>query len=230
MSGVTSQRRAALAFVFATLLVDSIALGIVIPVAPRLVAELGGGGDADAARTYGWFVMVGAGVQFFAAPLLGVLSDRIGRRPVLLVSLLGLAVDYVALALAPTLGWLFVGRVVSAITSATWVAAFAYIADVSAPEERAKAFGRAASGFGLGFVLGPALVGWLGDVARRLPFWVAAALTLANAGFGALALPESLPRERRAPFSLARANPLGALALLRRQRELVGLVGSRLLR
>jgi len=223
-------RRAALAFVFATLLVDSIALGIVIPVAPRLVAELGGGGDADGARTYGWFITVGALVQFFAAPLLGVLSDRVGRRPVLLVSLLGLAVDYVALALAPTLGWLFAGRVVSAITAATWAAAFAYIADVAPPEARAKAFGRAASGFGLGFVLGPALGGWLGDVAPRLPFWVAAALTLANAGFGWLALPESLPRERRSTFSLARANPLGALALLRRQRPLVGLACSRFLR
>jgi DHA1 family tetracycline resistance protein-like MFS transporter len=223
-------RRAALAFVFATLLVDSIALGIVIPVAPRLVAELGGGGDAAGARTYGLFVTVGALVQFFAAPILGVLSDRVGRRPVLLVSLVGLAADYVALALAPTLGWLFTGRVVSAITSATWATAFAYIADVAAPEERAKAFGRAASGFGLGFVLGPALGGWLGEVSPRLPFWVAAGLTLANAGFGWLALPESLARERRAPFSLARANPLGALALVRRQRSLLGLVGSRFLR
>ena len=223
-------RSAALGFVLATLLIDSIALGIIIPVAPRLVAELGGGSDADGARTYGWFVTVGALVQFFAAPVLGVLSDRLGRRPVLLVSLLGLALDYVVLALAPTLGWLFVGRVVSAITSATWAAAFAYIADVAAPEERAKAFGRAASAFGLGFVLGPALGGVLGGIDPRLPFWVAAALTLANAAFGWLVLPESLPAERRTAFSLARANPLGALRLLGSGRTLRGLAASRLLR
>jgi len=222
--------RAALGFVLATLLVDSIALGIILPVAPRLVAELGGGSAADGARTYGAFLTLGAGVQFFAAPLLGVLSDRFGRRPVLLLSLLGLAVDYVVLALAPTLGWLFVGRVVSAVTSATWAAAFAYIADVSEPGERAKAFGRAASAFGLGFVLGPALGGVLGDVSPRLPFWVAAGLTLANAAFGWLAMPESLAAERRAPFSLARANPVGALRLLWRERTLLGLATSRFLR
>lgn len=220
----------ALFFIFAALLLDSIALGIVIPVAPRLVAELGGGDDAAGARTYGWFVEVGALVQFFAAPFLGVLSDRFGRRPILLASLAGLALDYVVLALAPSLGWLFAGRIVSAVTSATWVTAFAYIADVAAPEVRAVAFGRAASGFGLGFVLGPALGGWLGDVSPRLPFWVAAAVTLANAGFGLLALPESLPRERRVGFSLARANPIGALRLLRRARGLLGLAGSRFLR
>lgn len=223
-------RGAALGFIFATLLVDSIALGIVIPVAPRLVAELGGGSAADGARTFGWFVTIGAVVQFFAAPVLGVLSDRLGRRPVLLVSLLGLGADYVVLALAPTLGWLFVGRVISAVTAATWAAAFAYIADVAPPEERAKAFGRAASGFGLGFVLGPALGGMLGDVAPRLPFWVAAGLTLANALFGWLVLPESLAIESRSPFSLARANPIGALRLLRLERSLVGLTGSRFLR
>lgn len=223
-------RSAALGFIFATLLIDSIALGVIIPVAPRLVAELGGGSDADGARTFGWFVTVGALVQFFAAPILGVLSDRVGRRPVLLVSLVGLALDYVALALAPTLGWLFVGRVVSAITAATWATAFAYIADVAAPEERAKAFGRAASGFGLGFVLGPALGGWLGDIAPRLPFWVAAGLTLANFAFGWFVLPESLPKRRRAAFSLARANPVGALRMLRRERSLVGLTAARFLR
>lgn len=224
------RHRAALGFIFATLLVDSIALGVVIPIAPRLVAELGGGSDADGARSYGWFVTVGAIVQFFAAPLLGALSDRFGRRPVLLVSLVGLSLDYVALALAPTLGWLFVGRVISAVTAATWATAFAYIADVAPPDERAKAFGRAASGFGLGFVLGPALGGLLGDVSPRLPFWVAAGLTLANAVFGWLALPESLPRQRRSPFSLARANPIGALRLFRREWSLVGLTGSRFLR
>jgi DHA1 family tetracycline resistance protein-like MFS transporter len=169
-------------------------------------------------------------VRFFAAPVLGVLSDRVGRRPVLLVSLAGLALDYAVLALAPSLGWLFVGRVISGVTSATWATAFAYIADVAAPEDRAKAFGRAASGFGLGFVLGPALGGVLGDISPRLPFWVSAGLTLANVGFGWLVLPESLAVERRKPFSLARANPIGALRLLRRHRSLVGLAGARFLR
>jgi len=222
--------RAALGFIFATLLLDSIAFGMVIPVVPRLVAELGGGTDADGARTYGLFVTVGALVQFFSAPILGVLSDRFGRRPVLLVSLLGLALDYVVLALAPTLGWLFVGRVISAVTASTWATAFAYLADVTPPSERAKAFGRAASGFGLGFVLGPALGGVLGDVSPRLPFWIAAGLTLVTAAFGWLVLPESLVPEKRSPFSLARANPIGALRLLARKRELIGLATARFLR
>jgi DHA1 family tetracycline resistance protein-like MFS transporter len=214
----------------ATLLADSVALGIVIPVLPTLVAQLGGGSDADAARTFGLFVGIGAVVQFFAAPILGVLSDRFGRRPVLLISLVGLSVDYVVMALAPTLAWLFIGRVLSAVTSATWSTAFAYVADVAAPEERAKAFGRAAAGFGLGFIVGPALGGTLGSLAPRLPFWVAAALTLANALYGWLVLPESLPAGRRAPFSLRRANPVGALAFLRRERSLVGLAFARFLR
>lgn len=227
---VPERRPAALAFIFVTLVLDSVALGVVIPVLPTLVAQLRGGDDADAARVFGWFVAAGAVVQFFAAPLLGVLSDRVGRRPVVLLSLLGLGLDYVLMALAPTLGWLFLGRVVSAITSATWAMAFAYIADVAPPDERAKAFGRAASGFGLGFILGPALGGLLGDVDPRLPFWVSAGLTLANATYGYFTLPESLPRERRAPFSLARANPIGALALLRRERSLRGLAFARFLR
>jgi DHA1 family tetracycline resistance protein-like MFS transporter len=223
-------RPAALGFIFATLLADSIALGIVIPVVPTLIAEFGGGSDADGARTFGIFVGVGALVQFFAAPLLGVLSDRFGRRPVLLVSLVGLALDYVVLALAPTLAWLFVGRVLSAITSATWAVGFAYIADIAKPEQRAQAFGRAAAGFGLGFIIGPALGGVLGEYGARLPFWVAAALTIANAAFGWLVLPESLAAERRARFSLRRANPVGALAFLRRERSLVGLAFARFLR
>jgi DHA1 family tetracycline resistance protein-like MFS transporter len=169
-------------------------------------------------------------VQFFSAPVLGVLSDRYGRRPVLLLSLVSLALDYVVLALAPTLAWLFVGRVLSAITSATWAVGFAYIADVAKPEQRAQAFGRAAAGFGLGFIIGPALGGVLGEYGARLPFWVAAGLTLANALYGFLVLPESLAPERRSPFSLRRANPIGALAFLRREPALIGLAFARFLR
>ncbi len=229
-SGGPSARPAALGFIFATLLADSIALGIVIPVVPTLVAEFGGGSDADGARTFGLFVGVGALVQFFSAPLLGVLSDRYGRRPVLLLSLVGLALDYVVMALAPTLAWLFVGRVLSAITSATWAVGFAYIADTAKPEQRAQAFGRAAAGFGLGFIIGPALGGVLGEYGARLPFWVAAVLTLANALYGFLVLPESLAPGRRAAFSLRRANPIGALDFLRREPGLIGLAFARFLR
>ncbi len=224
------RRPAAVVFIFVTLVLDSVALGVVIPVLPTLVTELHGGDNAEAARIFGLFVTVGALVQFVAAPLLGVLSDRVGRRPVILLSLVGLGLDYVLMALAPTLGWLFVARVVSALTSATWAMAFAYIADVAPPDQRAKAFGRVAAGFGLGFILGPALGGLLGDVSPRLPFWISAALTLANALYGALVLPESLPRERRMPFSIVRANPVGALALLRREPSLLALAVARFLR
>ena len=230
MADGARSRSAGLGFIFATLLADSIALGIVIPVVPTLVAEFGGGSDADGARTFGIFVGIGALVQFFSAPILGVLSDRFGRRPVLLVSLVGLALDYVVMALAPTLAWLFVGRVLSAITSATWAVGFAYIADVARPDERARAFGRAAAGFGLGFIIGPALGGVLGEYGARLPFWVAAALTMANAVYGWMVVPESLAAERRVAFSLRRANPIGALDFLRREPALLGLAFARFLR
>ena len=169
-------------------------------------------------------------MQFFSAPVLGVLSDRFGRRPVLLFSLVGLALDYVVMALAPTLAWLFVGRVLSAITSATWAVGFAYIADVAKPEQRAQAFGRAAAAFGLGFIIGPALGGMLGEYGPRLPFWVASGLTIANALYGFLVLPESLAPERRSAFSLRRANPIGALDFLRREPALIGLAFARFLR
>jgi DHA1 family tetracycline resistance protein-like MFS transporter len=216
-------RPAALAFIFALVVVDVIAMGVVIPVLPKLVESFKGGDTAAAAEVYGVFGTAWALMQFLAMPFLGALSDRFGRRPVILVSCLGLGLDYFLMALAPDLAWLFVGRVISGITAASFSTAFAYIADVTPPEKRAAAFGMVGAGFGLGFTLGPALGGVLGGVDPRLPFWVAGVLALANAAYGYFVLPESLPREKRAAFSWKRANPVGALRLLRSHRELYGI-------
>jgi DHA1 family tetracycline resistance protein-like MFS transporter len=210
-------------FVFITVTLDMLALGVVIPVLPRLVLGFLGGDTARTATMYGLFGSVWALMQFLFSPLLGALSDRFGRRPVILVSVFGLGFDYVLMALAPSLGWLFVGRTISGITSANIATASAYIADVTLPENRAKAFGMIGVAFGLGFVLGPALGGILGAESPRLPFWVAAALTLANGLYGLFLLPESLPKARRAALDLSRANPLGALVFLRSHRQLFGL-------
>ncbi len=218
-----SARPAALAFIFALVVVDVIAMGVVIPVLPKLVETFKGGDTAAAAEVYGVFGTAWALMQFLSMPILGALSDRYGRRPVILVSCLGLGCDYVLMALAPNLWWLFVGRVVSGITAASFSTAFAYIADVTPPEKRAASFGMIGAGFGLGFTLGPALGGVLGGVDPRLPFWVAGALTLLNAAYGWLVLPESLPAEKRSAFSWKRANPVGSLRLLRSHPELFGL-------
>ena len=177
----------------------------------------------DAARIFGLFGTAWALMQFFFSPILGALSDRFGRRPVVLLSNFGLALDYVLMALAPSLIWLFVGRVISGITSASVSTAFAYIADVTAPERRAAMFGKIGVAFGAGFILGPAIGGLLGDLDPRLPFWVAAGLGFANTLYGFLILPESLPRERRSPLRWKSANPIGALHLLRSDRVLAGL-------
>jgi DHA1 family tetracycline resistance protein-like MFS transporter len=225
---MTSPRtgRAALAFIFVTVVLDMLALGAVLPVLPRLVLQFLGGDSASAARVYGLFGAVWALMQFFFSPLLGALSDRHGRRPVILLSNFGLGLDYVLMALAPTLGWLFAGRVVSGITSASIGAASAYIADVTPPERRAAAFGLIGVAFGVGFVLGPALGGLLGAIDPRLPFWVAAGLSLANALYGFLVLPESLPPERRASPGWRRASPVGSLGLLRSTAALGGLAAA----
>ena len=219
-------RPAALAFIFVLVVVDVIAMGVVIPVLPKLVEAFEGGDTASAAATYGVFGTAWALMQFLFMPILGAMSDRFGRRPVILISCFGLGLDYFLMALAPNLAWLFVGRVISGITAASFSTAFAYIADVSAPEKRAAAFGMVGAGFGLGFTLGPALGGLLGGVDPRLPFWVAGGLTLANAAYGFFVLPESLPREKRAAFSWKRANPVGSLRLLRSHPELFGLSAS----
>jgi len=216
-------RRAALVFIFVTVVLDMLALGLIVPVLPKLVEQFVNGDTARAAEIYGIFGTVWALMQFLFAPVLGALSDRYGRRPVILLSNLGLGLDYVVMALAPTVRWLFVGRVVSGITSASFSAASAYIADVAPPEQRAAGFGMLSAAFGLGFVLGPALGGLLGAIDPRLPFWVAAACSLVNALYGLFVLPESLPRERREGFVWQRANPIGSLTLLRSHAELFGL-------
>ena len=219
----TPLRGAAVAFIFVTILLDTLALGVVIPILPKLIESFVNNDTANAARIFGLFGTVWALMQFFFSPIAGALSDRFGRRPVVLLSNFGLALDYVLMALAPTLSWLFIGRVISGITSASISTAFAYITDVTAPERRAAVFGKIGVAFGAGFILGPALGGLLGGIEPRLPFWVAAALSFANALYGLLILPESLPKNRRSPFRWKSANPLGALHLLRTDRVLTGL-------
>ena len=215
--------RRALAFIFCTVTLDVLALGVMMPVLPTLVLGFMGGDTAGAAEMFGLFATVWGLMQFLCSPLLGALSDRYGRRPVILISCLGLGLDYIFMALAPSLTLLFVGRVISGITAATIATAFAYIADVTTPDERAKSFGVVGLAFGLGLVLGPALGGLLGGLDPRLPFWVSAAASLANAAFGWFVLPESLPPERRMAFDWKRANPVGSLNLLLSHRQLMGL-------
>jgi DHA1 family tetracycline resistance protein-like MFS transporter len=216
-------RGAAVLFIFVTILLDMLALGVIIPVLPKLIESFVNNDIASAALIFGLFGTAWAVMQFFFAPMLGSLSDRFGRRPVVLLSNFGLSLDYVLLALAPSLSWLFVGRVISGITSASISTAFAYVADITAPEKRAEVFGKMGVAFGAGFILGPALGGLLGDIDPHLPFWVAAGLSFANAMYGWLILPESLPPERRSPLRWRSANPVGALHLLRSDRVLAGL-------
>jgi MFS transporter, DHA1 family, tetracycline resistance protein len=218
--------RAAAAFIFVTILLDMLAIGIVIPILPKLVESFADNDTAQAARIFGLFGTAWALMQFIFSPVAGALSDRFGRRPVVLISNFGLAADYVLMALAPSLSWLFAGRVISGITSASISTAFAYIADLTPPDKRAAVFGRIGAAFGAGFILGPALGGLLGNIEPRLPFWVAAGLSFANALYGLLILPESLSPERRSPFRWRSANPLGALNLLRTDRVLAGLSWS----
>ncbi|MBW8816215.1 MAG: TCR/Tet family MFS transporter [Caulobacterales bacterium] len=217
-------RPAAMGFVFVAALLDMTALGVIIPVLPELIKSFAGDA-ASAARWIGWFGAIWALMQFFASPILGALSDRFGRRPVLLLSMAGLGLDYLFMALAPNLAWLFVGRMISGVTSATYSTANAYIADITPPEARAAKFGFMSVAFGIGFILGPALGGLLGGLSPRLPFWVSAGLCLLNALYGLLALPESLPPERRAKFSFHLANPVGSLSLYRARAGLMALAG-----
>ena len=221
--GVSPARGAAVAFIFVTILLDMLALGLIMPILPKLVESFVDNDTAQAARIFGVFGTAWALMQFLFSPILGSLSDRFGRRPVVLLSNFGLGLDYVLMALAPSLIWLFVGRVISGITSASISTAFAYIADITPAERRAAVFGKVGAAFGAGFIIGPAVGGLLGDVDPRLPFWVAAGLSFANTLYGLLILPESLPRDRRAPFRWKSANPIGALHLLRSDRLLAGL-------
>jgi DHA1 family tetracycline resistance protein-like MFS transporter len=216
-------RRAAVIFIFITVLLDMLAIGMMIPVLPRLVVAFRGGDTVSAAEVFGVFGTAWALMQFLFSPVQGALSDRFGRRPVILLSNLGLGLDYILMAVAPSLTLLFVGRVISGITAASISTSFAYIADVTPPEKRAGSFGIIGTAFGVGFVLGPAIGGLLGAVDLRLPFWGAAALSLLNFLYGLLVLPESLPPERRVAFAWTRANPVGSLLLLRSYPQLVGL-------
>src|ERR1043166_4887635 len=211
----------ALAFIFCTVALDVLALGLMIPVLPKIVLGFMGGDTAAAAEVFGVFATAWGLMQFLCSPLLGALSDRYGRRPVILISCLGLGLDYVFMAVAPSLTLLFIGRIISGITAATISTAFAYIADVTPADGRAKAFGVVGVAFGLGFVVGPAIGGLLGGLDPRLPFWLSAAACVANAAFGWFVLPESLPRDRRMAFDWKRANPIGALRLLFSHRQLI---------
>lgn len=224
LAAQTPVRRAALVFIFFTVMLDMLAFGVIIPVLPQLIETFLGGDTARAALWVGVFGTVFALGQFLFAPVQGALSDRFGRRPVILLSCLGLGLDFVLMAVVGTLPLLLLGRVVAGIFSASVATAHAYIADTTPPERRAAAFGMLGAAFGLGFVVGPALGGALGEVSVRAPFWAAAALVLANFCYGLLILPESLPPERRARrFDLRRANPLGGIRLLRAHRGLTGL-------
>jgi len=217
-------RTAALAFIFVTVLIDVLSFGLIIPVLPHLIEGFVGGDTALAAYWVGLFGTVFAAIQFVTAPIQGALSDRHGRRPVILLSCLGLGLDFIFMALANSLPWLLVGRIISGITSASFTTANAYVADVTAPDKRAKSYGMIGAAFGLGFIVGPLLGGWLGSIDLRLPFWFAAGLALLNFCYGLFVLPESLPPSRRsAKFDWSHANPLGALVLLRRYPQVFGL-------
>lgn len=220
-----ARREAAFIFIFATILLDMLGIGIVIPVLPRLVVDFVSGNTQQASEILGLFGTAWALMQFVFSPVQGALSDCFGRRPVIVISNIGVGLDYILMALAPSLRWLFVGRIISGITAASISTAYAYVTDVTPPDKRAARFGLLGAAFGAGFVLGPALGGLAGSISPRLPFWIAAGLSLANACYGLLILPESLPRSRRTAFNWRRANPFGALLLLRSHAQLFGLAG-----
>ncbi len=217
-------RRAAIGFIFFTVLIDIIGLGIIIPVIPSLISELIGGTTSQAAIYGGWLLFSYAFFSFLFAPVLGGLSDRFGRRPILLLALLGLTVDYIFVALAPTITWLFVARVISGICGGSITTANAYIADISTPEKRAQNFGIIGAAFGLGFIIGPLIGGVLGEIGTRVPFYAAAGLTFANFLYGFFVVPESLSNENRRPFTWKRANPVGTLLQLRNYPAIIGLL------
>ncbi len=223
------KREAALGFIFITLLIDITGFGIVIPVFPKLIQHLIHGDLSQASRYSGWLLAIYSIMQFIFSPVIGNLSDKYGRRPVLLASLLGFSIDYVFLAFAPNIWWLFVGRIIAGITGASFTTASAYIADVSTPEKRAQNFGIIGAAFGLGFIIGPVLGGVLGAYSTKLPFLTAAGLAILNAIYGYFILPESLSKENRRPFDWKRANPVGSLMQLKKHSEVSGLVASLIL-
>jgi DHA1 family tetracycline resistance protein-like MFS transporter len=223
---MTVKRSAALSFIFVTILIDVIGFGIIIPVMPKLIEHLTGAGLSEASQYGGWLLFAFAVTQFFCSPIVGGLSDRYGRRPVLLLALLGFGIDYLFLAFAPTIAWLFVGRVIAGATGASMTTATAYIADVSEPEKRAQNFGLVGAAFGLGFIIGPVIGGLFSHWGPRAPFLAAAALTFINVLYGYFILPESLLPENRRAFDWKRANPLGSLMHLWRYPVVTGLIAS----
>ena len=218
----SSRRKAAIAFILVTALLDVMSMGIVIPVLPRLIETLSGS-DAAAGLWNGLFVALWAGMQFLCSPVIGSLSDRFGRRPVILLSVAGLALDYVLMALAPSLWWLALGRLLAGVTSSSFTSAFAYMADITPPDQRARGYGLIGAAFSAGFVAGPLIGGVLGEMSLRAPFWAAAALSALAFVYGLAVLPESLAPDKRMAFSWRRANPFGALKLLRSHPELSSL-------
>jgi DHA1 family tetracycline resistance protein-like MFS transporter len=226
---MVDKRQAALGFIFITLLIDVTGFGIIIPVLPKLITELTGGTLSDAARYGGWMMFAFASMQFLFSPVFGNLGDQFGRRPVLLAALFGFTVDYLILAFAPSIVWLFVGRILAGITGASFSTATAYIADITPPEKRAQNFGMIGVAFGLGFIIGPAVGGILGQYGSRIPFFAAAGLTMCNFLYGYFILPESLKKDSRRKFDLKRANPVGSLIQLRKYPVISGLIASLLL-
>jgi MFS transporter, DHA1 family, tetracycline resistance protein len=222
-------RKAAMSFIFITLLIDVTGLGLIIPVLPKLIEQLTGGTISQASQWGGWLTFAYAIMQFICAPIIGNLSDKYGRRPVLLFSLLGFGIDYLFLAFAPTIWWLFLGRIIAGITGASFTTASAYIADVSTHENRAQNFGLLGAAFGLGFIIGPSMGGLLAHYGIRVPFLVAAGFSLLNAAYGYFVLPESLSKENRRGFDWKRANPLGSLLHLKKYPSVVGLIWSMVL-
>ena len=221
-----ANKNAALGFIFVTLLIDVIGFGIIIPVVPNLISELGHVSIPEAASYGGWLIAAFSLMQFVFSPVLGNLSDQYGRRPVLLISLFGFGVDYLLTAFAPTIAWLFVGRIIAGIMGASFTTASAYIADVSTPEKRAQNFGMIGAAFGLGFIIGPALGGVIANYGLRAPFIAAAILTFINWLYGYFVVPESLKLENRRKFEWKRANPLGSLKFFLRYKVILGLVAS----
>lgn len=221
-----NKNQAALGFIFITMLIDVIGWGIIIPVIPGLIEELIQGDISEAAKVGGWITFAYAITQFIFAPLIGNLSDQFGRRPIILISLLGFTLDYILLALAPSITWLFIGRIIAGITGASITTASAYIADISTIENRAKNFGMIGAAFGLGFIIGPVIGGLLGQYGARVPFYAAAALCFLNFLYGYFILPESLPKEKRSVLNLKKANPIGSFLHLKKYPKLIGLASS----
>jgi DHA1 family tetracycline resistance protein-like MFS transporter len=221
---VPAVSRHAVTFVLITVFLDMVGFGLIMPVLPKLIEDVGHVSIGRAAVIGGWMFAAFSLAQFVFAPLMGNLSDRYGRRPLLLLAIFGLGADFILMALAPTLEWLFVGRIIAGICGSSWIIASAYIADVTAPEERAKAYGMMGAAFGVGFVIGPAIGGLLGELGPRVPFWVAAAISLLNFVYGYFVLPESLAPETRRKFELWRANPFGAFRVFATYRGVLPMV------